>query len=107
MSGAFCRQVSIAVWPFAWSPEVSALQTTCGAVSYFWASFGLTPDAPKPLRNPLWRRYPTDGPGKRSSIAIFAVLPENCAFAHFPIRTPAVKLFVANSALTADAGLGG
>src|SRR5207247_11012458 len=79
----------------------------CGAVSYFWASFGLTPDAPKPLRKPLCRRYPTDGPGKRSSIAIFAVLPAKSFFAYLPIRTPAVKLLVANSASTAVGGFGG
>lgn len=27
MSGLFCRQLSIAVWPLAWSPKLSAMQT--------------------------------------------------------------------------------
>jgi hypothetical protein len=31
-SGFFCRQFSIAVWPLAWSPKLSAMQTTSAAL---------------------------------------------------------------------------
>src|SRR6202165_31992 len=39
-------------------------------------------------------------------MAIFGVLPANSFFAYLPIRTPAVKLFVAKSASTAVGGFG-
>ena len=42
-----------------------------------------------------------------SSIAIVTVRPFVAALAYFPIRTPALKLFVAKSASTADLGLVG
>src|SRR4051812_12151586 len=103
MSGAFCRQFSIAAWPFAWSPWVSWLHTTAGAVAWVVA-FGSIPDTPQPDRNPLWRRTPTVMPGARSSVAIFAGLSPKVALAYLPISSPAVKLFVANRASTALCG---
>src|SRR5436190_12276483 len=103
MSGLFCRQFSIAVWPLAWSPAVSRLHTTCGSVAC-WVAFGLMPETPKPDRNPLCRNTPTVTPGARSSVAIFAGLPANDALAYLPISSPAVKLLVANSASTALCG---
>src|SRR6266487_7096453 len=74
MLGSFCRQFSIAVCPLAWSPCVSWLQTTCGAVTWSLA-VSSTLAAPNPDRKPLWRRTPTVMPGARSSVAILAALP--------------------------------
>src|SRR5215211_1173138 len=97
MFGFFCRQFSIAVcegavWPWPFPTQVIAL---------------LLPLIPKPLRNPLWRRAPTDDPACSSSIAIVTVLPLVAARAYRPIRTPALKLLVAKSALVALLGLVG
>ena len=52
----------------------------------------------------MCRSAPTDEPACSSSIAIVTVLPFVAALAYFPIRTPALKLFVAKSASTADVG---
>ena len=89
MSGFFCRQFSIAVWPLAWSPKLSAMQTTEGsfASSLLLASSDFRP---KPLMKPLWRCAPTGWPGKRSSVAIFGVLPAIATFAYLPMSSPAV-----------------
>src|SRR6266700_3468267 len=103
MSGAFCRQFSIAVWPLAWSPWVSWLQTTWEALTWSLA-FWSTVAAPKPERKPLWRSTPTVIPGARSRVAILAVLPPIAALAYWPISTPAWKLLVANRASTALCG---
>src|SRR6266498_509640 len=103
MLGSFCRQFSIAVWPLAWSPWVSWLQTTCGAVAWLLA-VSSTLAAPKPDRKPLCRRMPTVMPGARSRVAILAGLLPMAALAYLPISTPAWKLLVANSASTALCG---
>src|ERR1044072_1811628 len=94
MSGAFCRQFSIAVWPLAWSPPVSWEQTR--EESPFLM--------PKPFRKPLCRWTPTETPGARSRVAIFAVLPFMAALAYSPISSPALRLSVANRASTALSG---
>src|ERR1044072_1670022 len=77
-SGAFCRQVSIAVWPWAWSPPVSAAHTTCLEVAGAEAEAS-TVATPNPLRNPLWRRVPTLTPGARASNAALGVCPAGSA----------------------------
>ena len=59
---------------------------------------------PKPCVKPLCRSAPTDDPACSSSIAIVTVLPFVAARAYFPIRIPAFRLFVANSASTALVG---
>ena len=45
MSGFFCKQFSMAVWPLAWSPKLSAAQTISGAVdnSFDLASLAFKP----------------------------------------------------------------
>src|SRR6266516_3546682 len=103
MPGAFCRQFSIAVWPLAWSPAVSWLQTTWEALTWSLALWS-TAAAPNPDRKPLWRSTPTVMPGARSSVAILTGLLPRAALAYLPISTPAWKLLVANSASTADCG---
>src|SRR6266542_4512752 len=103
MLGSFCRQFSIAVWPLAWSPSVSLLQTTWGALTWLDADWS-TVAAPKPLRKPLCRSTPTVIPGLRSSVAIVAGLLPKAALAYCPISSPALKLLVANSASTALCG---
>ena len=89
-------QFSIAVCESAVLPPFPT-QATCGLLFLM----------PKPLRKPLWRSAPTDEPACSSSIAIVTVRPLVAALAYFPIRTPALKLFVAKSASTADLGLAG
>src|SRR5574343_235813 len=106
MSGFFCRQFSIAVWPLAWSPKESAMHTTSAGLA---SSLDLASSdfRPKPCRKPLWRWAPTGWPGNRSSVAILAGLPAVAALAYWPISTPALKLSVANSASVASAGSAG
>src|SRR6218665_2116940 len=89
MSGFFCRQFSIAVWPLVRSPKLSAMQTTSGgrASSLLLAS---RVGRPKPLRKPLCRCAPTGWPGSRSSIAITGFLPAIAALAYWPINSPAL-----------------
>src|SRR4051795_5872153 len=57
-----------------------------------------------PFRKPLWRSTPTETPGARSIVTMFAFLPANFALAQEPISSPAFMLSVANSALAASCG---
>src|SRR6218665_960525 len=103
MSGFFCRQFSIAVWPLVRSPKLSAMQTTSGgrASSLLLAS---RVGRPKPLRKPLCRCAPTGWPGSRSSIAITGFLPAIAALAYWAIKPPALELSVENKASTTSTG---
>src|SRR5215211_5888039 len=97
MFGFFCRQFSIAVCDGAVCPCPLPTQA-------IWLLLALMP---KPFRKPLCRRAPTEEPACSSSIAIVTLLPLLAARAYFPIRTPALKLFVANRASVAFLGLVG
>src|SRR5256885_4438501 len=97
MFGFFCRQFSIAVCDGAVWPSPFPTQA-------IWLLLLLIPN---PLRKPLCRSAPTDDPACSSSIPIVTVLPLVAARAYLPIRTPALKLFVAKSASTAVVGLVG
>src|SRR6266550_8602302 len=94
MFGFFCRQFSIAVCDGAVWPSPFPTQAICLSL----------PLIPKPFRNPLWRRAPTDEPACSSSIAIVTVFPFVAARAYLPISTPALKLFVAKRAFVALGG---
>src|SRR5215475_6557987 len=93
----FWMQFSIAVWDGAVWPCPLPTQAICGSLFLI----------PKPLRKPLCLSAPTEEPACSSSIAIVTFLPFVAARAYLPIRTPALKLFVAKRASTTDAGLVG
>src|SRR3954469_20549900 len=94
MFGLFCRQFSIAVCDGAVAPPPLPTHTTC-----------LLPFLiPKPFRNPLWRNAPTDEPPCSAGIPLLPFRPLVAARAYRPIRMPAFRLFVANSASTALGG---
>src|SRR6218665_61309 len=89
MSGFFCRQFSIVVWPLVRSPKLSAMQTTSGGRASSLLSASRV-GRPKPLRKPLCRCAPTGWPGYRSSMAMTGFLPAIAAFAYWPISSPAL-----------------
>src|SRR2546425_5276817 len=91
MFGFFCRQFSIAVCDGAVWPSPFPTQA-------IWLLPLLIPN---PLRKPLCRKAPTDDPACSSSIPIVTFLPFVAARAYLPIRTPALKLFVAKRAFVA------
>src|SRR6266566_8240371 len=97
MFGLFWRQFSIAVCDGAVWPSPLPTQA-------IWL---LPLLIPKPFRKPLCRRAPTDDPACSSSIPIVTVLPFVAARAYLPIRTPALKLFVAKRAFVTVFGVVG
>src|SRR2546427_9021628 len=97
MFGFFCRQFSMAGCDWVCWPPPFATQAIC--LLFFVI--------PNPFRKPLCRSAPTEDPACSSSIAIVTYLPFVAALAYLPILMPALRLFVANSASTADVGLVG